>query len=83
MSNICDKCGKKFFISSHDMMPEFMLLKVALKDLRHDLDHPVIRKNAAQNIDSIISWLDFKIVAGNRMEENHGNDHRNSEVDNG
>lgn len=62
MGTICDKCGLEYFVSTHDLMHELVLLKVALKDLRHDVDHPVIRQNTKETLDSVIGWIDLKLV---------------------
>ena len=62
MGTLCDKCGLEYFVSTHDLIGELILLKVALKDLRHNLDHPIVRKNTRDNIDSVIGWIDLKLV---------------------
>jgi len=60
---LCDKCGLEYFCSTHDLMAELILLKVALKNLKEDIENPKTRGESMKSMDSIIGWIDLKIVA--------------------
>lgn len=67
---ICDKCGSKYFISTHDFIAEMILLDTILKNLQSNLEHPNIRKNAIQQIVAVRAWFKNKLVDNNQGGQN-------------